>query len=335
MESLRTMRDSLSAIEACLDRDGALGQEEALLVLGDRSIPLSGLLAITDRLRRKHSGNRIRLCSIINAKSGLCSEDCSFCAQSSRYSTGVEHYPLLDVENLSMAAVEAAGKGAGEFSIVTSGAALRSEKELAVLEQALRAIRQSSASLQRCASLGRLTPEQLERLKQAGLDCFHHNLEASRSFFPRICTTHTYEDRVSMVRTARQAGFRVCSGGIFGMGETDRDRVALAMELKALDVDSVPLNFLQPIPGTPLERVSYLTPEICLRIIAAFRLLLPEKDIVICGGREYNLRDMQSMIFWAGANGMMIGNYLTTSGRDIEADLEMLQNLGLEPYEKE
>jgi len=333
--SLQTKRNSLAAIEDCLKRDGALGEEEALLVLGDRTIPLSGLLAVTDRLRRRHSGNRIRLCSIINAKSGFCSEDCSFCAQSSRYSTGVTHYPLLAVERLSVAAVEAASTGAGEFSIVTSGAALRSEKELTVLEQALRSIRQSSANLQRCASLGRVTPGQLYRLKQAGLECFHHNLETSRRFFPRICTTHTYDDRVKMVRTAKRAGFRVCSGGIFGMGEADRDRVALAMELRELDVDSVPLNFLHPIPGTPLEAAGFLTPEICLRIIATFRLLLPDKDIMICGGREYNLRDMQSMIFWAGANGMMIGNYLTTSGRDIEADLKMLKDIGLEPYEKE
>ena len=330
----RAKRDSLAAIEICLERDGGLGEGEALLVLGDCSIPLTGLLRITDRLRRKHSGNRIHLCSIVNAKSGSCSEDCSFCAQSAHYATGVKRYPLLGVENLSMAASEAAHTGAGEFSIVTSGAAVGSEKELKVLEQTIRNIRQSSANLQSCASLGRLSTEQLERLKQAGLECFHHNLEASRRFFPRICTTHTYDDRLEMIRTAKRAGFRVCSGGIFGMGETDADRVALALELKALDVDSVPINFLHPIPGTPLEKARYLTPEICLRIIAMFRLVLPDKDIVICGGREYNLRDMQSMIFWAGANGILIGNYLTTSGRDAEADLKMLQDLGLEPYEK-
>lgn len=331
----RAKRDSLAAIELGLERNGGLGEEEALLVFGDCSIPLTGLLRITDNLRMKHSGNRIRLCSIVNARSGSCSEDCSFCAQSAHYATGVKHYPLLAAENLSRAAGEAVRTGAGEFSIVTSGAKVRSEKELKVLERALGNISQSSANLQRCASLGRLSSAHLKRLKQAGLECFHHNLEASRSFFPRICTTHTYDDRVEMVHAAREAGFRVCSGGIFGMGETDSDRVALAFELKALDVDSVPINFLHPIPGTPLEKARYLTPEICLRIIAMFRLVLQDKDIVICGGREYNLRDMQSMIFRAGANGILIGDYLTTSGRDAGADLKMLRDLGLEPDEKE
>ena len=334
-DSQRKKKDSLAAIETALDRDGALGEREALLVLEDRSAPLSRLLAVADRLRREHSGNRIRLCSIVNAKSGSCSEDCSFCAQSAHYTAGVGAYPLLEGEALSRAAGEALRSGASEFSIVTSGAALRSEKEFTVLEQSVKSIAKSSAALQRCASLGRLSAGQLQRLRQAGLECVHHNLEASRSFFPRICTTHTYQDRAEMVRAARQAGFRVCSGGIFGMGETGRQGVELAMELKALDVDSVPINFLHPIPGTPLQSAGYLTPEACLRIIAMFRLVLPKKDIVICGGREYNLRDMQSMIFWAGANGILIGNYLTTSGRDAEADLKMLQDLGLEPYEKE
>ena len=327
----KTAAASLEAIEQRLAARGSLGEAEALLVLGDRSLPLSALLALTDRLRCEHSGNRIRLCSIVNARSGSCSEDCSFCAQSAHHAASVKRYPLLDARTLSAAAGEAQAAGAGEFSIVTSGATLRSEEEFQVLEEALGRIG-ASGRLQRCASLGRLSPGQLERLKAAGLECYHHNLEASQNFFPQICTTHSRRERVEMVRSARQAGFRVCSGGIFGMGETDVDRVALALDLKELEVDSIPLNFLQPIPGTPLEHSRHLTPETCLRIIAMFRLVLPDKDIVVCGGREYNLRELQPLIFWAGANGILTGNYLTTPGRDTGADLKLLEDLGFEPY---
>ena len=334
MREKNTAVSSLEIIERRLATRGSLGEAEALLVLGDRSFPLSGLLALTDRLRREHSGNRIRLCSIVNARSGSCSEDCSFCAQSAHHAASVKRYPLLDARALSEAAGKAEAAGAGEFSIVTSGATLRSEEEFRVLEEALGRIG-ASGNLQRCASLGRLSPAQLKRLKDAGLECYHHNLEASRDFFPEICTTHSRQERVEMLRSARQAGFRVCSGGIFGMGEKDADRAALALELKELGVDSIPLNFLQPIPGTPLEKCRHLTPETCLRIIAMFRLVLPDKDIVVCGGREYNLRELQPLIFWAGANGILTGNYLTTPGRDTGTDLKMLEDLGFEPYVEE
>ena len=324
--------DTIGTIEKSLVEAGSLGTEDALCVLEDKNLGLSSLFALTDFLRQQHSGKWIRLCSIINARSGACREDCAFCAQSAHYSTGIRSYPLLDSQALAEEARKAVQAGAGEFSMVTSGPAPGSEKEITVLEEALEKMREMPLSFRRCASLGRIGQEQLRRLKKAGLDCFHHNLEASGSFFPQICTTHTHAERVETVKMAKACGLRICSGGIFGMGEEPADRVALAMELKELGVDSIPLNFLHPIPGTPLENASYLTPEDCLRIIAMFRLVLPDKDIVVCGGREKNLRDLQSMIFCAGANGLLIGNYLTTAGRDVAADLRMLEDLGLEPY---
>ena len=323
---------TIEVIERSLEKRGSLGEHEARLVLTDKNLELSSLLAITDRLRRRHSGNLIRFCSIVNARSGGCREDCAFCAQSAHYRTMVERYPLLSAEKLAEAARGAERSGAGEFSIVTSGISFTGEQEIVSIERALKEIGSNCNGIQRCASLGRVEPKVLNRLKAAGLDCFHHNLEACRNFFPRICTTHYYEDREEMVRRIKAAGLRVCSGGILGMGESPEDRVALALELAALDVDSVPLNFLNPIPGTPLEGADYLTPVDCLRLIAMFRLVLPNKDIIVCGGREVNLRDLQSMVFFAGANGILIGNYLTTEGRNARDDLKMLANLGLEPY---
>jgi len=324
--------DTIGIIERTLEAQGSLGEREARLVLNDSSLELSDLLAITDRLRRSHSGNRIRLCSIVNARSGGCPEDCAFCAQSTHYRTKAERYPLLPTQELVEAAQRAERSGAGEFSIVTSGRSFGREEDISSVERALQEIGRDSGGFQRCASLGRVEPQVLQRLKAAGLDCFHHNLEACRIFFPRICTTHRYNERVEMVRRIKAAGLRVCSGGIFGIGEGPEHRVALALELADLDVDSVPLNFLNPISGTPLEEADYLSPPDCLRIIAMFRLVLPARDIIVCGGREVNLRDLQSMIFWAGANGILLGNYLTTEGRSARDDLKMLADLGLEPY---
>ena len=323
---------TIEIIERSLEKRGSLGKREARLVLIDKSLELSSLLAITDRLRRRHSGNHIRLCSIVNARSGGCREDCAFCAQSAHYRTRVKRYRLLTSEKLVEAARDAERSGAGEFSIVTSGVSFATEQEIVSVERALKQIGGNCNGIQRCTSLGRVEPKVLNRLKAAGLDCFHHNLETCRDFFPSICTTHCYEDRVEMVRRIKAAGLRVCSGGILGMGESPEDRVALALELAALDVDSVPLNFLNPVTGTPLEGADYLTPVDCLRLIAMFRLVLPDKDIIVCGGREVNLRDLQSMIFFAGANGILIGNYLTTEGRNARDDLKMLADLGLEPY---
>ena len=288
------------------------------------------VLAVTERVRRRHRGLEVNLCSIVNAKSGLCREDCSFCAQSVHHGSPIDTYPMVPSDRIVKAAASALRNGAREFSIVTSGTGVEKDRDVSTLVEALERIKEN-VPLERCASLGILRRDTLKRLKEAGLESYHHNLETSRNFFPKICTTHDYDDDVETVRTAKELGFYVCSGGLFGLGEGWRDRVELAATLRELDVDSIPINFLNPRPGTPLEGAKNLTPLECLKIIALFRLMLPDKDIIVCGGREVNLRELQPLIFAAGANGMMVGNYLTTPGRDPQKDLAMLRDLGLRP----
>jgi len=318
-----------TALEKGLDGVG-LSAKEALTLSSVPEEEIYGLLAVTEKVRRRHLGTEVNLCSIVNAKSGLCKEDCSFCAQSVKYSTGVTEYPMSAPEKIVGAAVDAAAFGAREFSIVTSGTAIEKERDIAALTEALGSMKES-VEMERCASLGILTKETLMKLKEAGLESYHHNLETGRSFFPKVCTTHDYDRDVEVVRTAKELGFHVCSGGIFGLGEGWEVRVELFETLRELGADSVPINFLNPRPGTPLEEAKNLTPVECLKIIALGRLMLPTTDIVVCGGRQTNLRDLQPLIFAAGANGMMIGNYLTTPGRAPEDDLQMLKDLGLRP----
>jgi len=294
---------------------------------GDDDLDL--LLTVADRLRRERFGNRVHLCSIVNAKSGRCPENCAFCAQSAHHDTKAPVYPLVSAERIVSEAEEAVRRGARCYGIVTSGTSV-TDQEIETICEAVRTIRERLPITPSC-SLGILTDEKLQRLKEAGVGTYHHNLETSRTFFPRICTTHDYEEDVETVRAAKRTGLTVCSGGLFGMGESLRDRVELALLLRDLSVDSIPLNFLNPIQGTPLAGISAITPRECLRTIALFRVICPTASISVCGGREYNLRDLQSWIFRAGANGMMIGNYLTTSGRNPDDDLRMLADLGLEP----
>jgi biotin synthase len=317
------------ALEKGLSGEG-LTAEEALYFTGLPNGSLYEILSVTERVRREHKGVEVNLCSIVNAKSGLCKEDCSFCSQSVRYNTGVSEYPMAGPAKLVEAARKAEAVGAREFSIVTSGTKVEKERDVATLAAALKEMK-GSVGMERCASLGILTREVLARLKNSGLESYHHNLETGRSFFPKVCTTHEYDDDVEVVRVAKELGFYVCSGGIFGLGEAWEDRIELASTLKELGVDSIPVNFLNPRPGTPLEGARNLTPVECLKIIALLRLMAPKKDIVICGGRSINLRDLQPLIFAAGANGMMIGNYLTTPGRDPEEDRRMIADLGLKP----
>ncbi len=291
---------------------------------------LTEILSVTERIRRKFKGDEVDLCAITSAKTGLCAEDCSFCSQSVNYATDIRSHTMLEADEIIENAKEAQASGAREFSIVTSGTKIEKERDIEKLIDALKGMK-GSVQVERCASLGNLTPETMHRLKKAGLESYHHNLETSRSYFPKICTTHRYEEDVTVVRNAKEAGFYVCSGGIFGIGESWDDRIELAETLAELGVDSVPINFLNPRPGTPLEHSENLTPRECLKIIALYRLMMPKTDIVVCGGRDLNLRDLQSMLFCAGANGMMIGNYLTTPGRKPEDDLNMIKDLGLKP----
>ncbi len=297
-----------------------------LLGIEDGLLPL--LFYGAGRIRDHYTGHGIKLCAIVNAKSGRCPEDCTFCAQSAHHKTQIEVYPLMDSQQILHKAQEAKTMGAKRFSIVTSGTALK-EKELEEVARTIRLVKKET-ELALCASLGMLTQGTAHLLKEAGLSCYHHNLETSPSFFPRICTTHRYEEDLDTLRAAKEGGLEVCSGGIFGLGESPAQRLELAFTLREMGVNSVALNFLNPIPGTPLERAETVTPLEILKFVALFRFIVADKDLRICGGREFGLRDLHPLIFWAGANGIMIGNYLTTSGRDHQADLQMIRDLDME-----
>jgi biotin synthase len=286
------------------------------------------LMAGADLLREHYFGRKVHLCTICNAKSGRCREDCRFCAQSAHYPTDVPSYELLEHERLVTPGAAAAKGPTHRYSIVTTGKGLGSA-EVSKIAAALAEVRDKG--LETCASLGILGPRQFEILKANGVTRYHHNLETAESHFQAVCTTHRYEDRLETVRAAKAAGLEVCSGGIFGIGESDDQVLELARTLSELAVDAVPLNFLVPIPGTPLQVGANLTPLRCLKIIAMFRFVLPDTPIFICGGREANLKELHPLVFHAGASGIMTGNYLTTSGRSLESDLAMLEMLGFRP----
>ncbi len=285
------------------------------------------LFLSANRIRKHFKGDEVSFCSIINARSGSCSQDCKFCAQSAHYSTGVKTYPLVSPQQVGQGAEAAIQARASHYGVVISGRGLGTEEETEQICRLLRAV--PSERLSACASLGELTPDFAARLRETGLTRYHHNLETSARFFPQVCSTHSYEDRVRTLQVAKDAGFELCSGGIFGLGEDWEDRIDLALALRKLGVNSVPLNFLLPVPGTPLEHNPPLPPLEILRIIAVFRLILPDRNIKVAGGREPNLRNLQSWIFFAGANGALIGNYLTTAGRPPEEDLQMIADLEL------
>ncbi len=285
------------------------------------------LFAAANRVRECFRGQRIDICSIVNAKSGACSEDCVYCAQSTHYATDAPVYPLISADRIEEAAASARRNGASRFCIVTSGRGIKSQEDLENISQGIQRV--MKMGLSPCATLGTLSREQLAYLKDAGLHRYHHNIETSHDYFPRICTTHTFEERLEVLRTAASLGLSACSGGILGMGETMEDRIKMAFILRELDVDSVPVNFLMPIPGTPLEHTPAIPPLEALHTIALFRFILPDKEIRVCGGRWNALGRLHPLIFTAGADGFMIGNYLTRSGLDPEDDKAMLKDLGL------
>jgi len=286
------------------------------------------MLSCANMIREEFKGNRIDLCSIINAKSGKCSEDCTFCSQSAHYNTNIKNYPLITRENIVKKAQKAASLGINRFSIVVSGRNLDNNDQWETVCKAINDI-SSVGDIKVCASLGTLTKEAARDLKKAGLARYHHNLETAESYFSTICTTHLFQDRVNTLIAAQEEGLEVCCGGLIGLGETAEQRVEFAFTLRDLDVDSIPINILNPIQGTPLENASPVPPMEILKIIAVYRFINPEKGIRICGGRITNLRDVQALIFLAGANAVMTGDYLTTSGGDIKDDLQMIKDLGL------
>lgn len=323
-----TIRDYIRKMADKILAGGAIGADEALTLSGAAGTDRYLLFAEAARIRDHYVGTAIHLCSIINAKSGRCAENCAFCAQSAHHDTGVEVYPLADEDEIVRCAVLAEQNGAGCFGIVTSGTSINSAEELDRVCRAVTRIKSETGIFPSC-SLGIMGQDTALRLKNAGMETYHHNLETARSFFPNICTTHDYEEDVATIRAAKAVGLKVCCGGIFGLGESFAQRIEMALTLRELNVDSVPLNFLNPVAGTRLENADNLTPLECLTIIAVYRFLLPGTRLSVCGGREKNLRELQSWMFLAGADGTMTGNYLTTPGRPPELDRQMLKDLEL------
>ena len=287
------------------------------------------LLYWANRIREKFFGNKIKVCSIIPARLGGCTQDCKFCAQSAGYDTAFKEVKTLSDEEILNAARKAKEKGLTNFGIVYSGKTI-SEKELVRLEKLIPKIK-NEIGISVCGGFGIINYEQASRLKKAGLSRYNHNLETSRNHFKNIVTTHDYDSRIETVKAAKKAGLGLCTGGIFGIGETDTDRIDMALQIRELGVDMVPMNFLHPIAGTPLADMPTMQPRQILRLIALYRFILPKVHIKAAGGRVLNLRDMQSWIFYAGTTSIISGDkYLTTAGRAVEEDLRMIKDLGLE-----
>ena len=304
-----------------------LDKKSALAFSRMESSEILKLFAFANSTRMKVRGNKIDLCSVVNAKSGFCPEDCAFCAQSVHSQTDIQRYPLMTKDEIVKAAIVSKGRGVRRFCIVMSGrkASAREIREICGFISEIKHM-----GLSPCATLGMLNESELRALKDAGLHRYHHNLETSEAFFNELCTTHTYREKVKTIQAAQSIGLSVCSGGIFGAGESWEDRIEMAFALKDLKVDSIPLNFISPIHGTPLGNREFLNPLEALKIIAIYRLILQDSEIRICGGRPNTLRDFNSYIFTAGADGLLIGNYLTTSGRNPDDDLQMIKDLGLD-----
>ncbi|NER22401.1 MAG: biotin synthase BioB [Symploca sp. SIO1C2] len=302
-----------------------LSREEALAVLNAPDVVLLEQLAAAYRVRYHYWENRVRLHFLLNAQSGLCPEDCNYCSQSKISTAEIAKYPLLAKEKILNAAARAQELKSGTFCFVISG---RSPNEF-VFTKVLEAVREVKGKyeLKVCACLGLLSEEQTHRLAEAGVDRVNHNLNTSENYHPQICSTHTFHDRVATIKNVQAAGITTCCGGILGMGESDEDIIDLAYSLRELDVTSVPLNFLIPIPGTPLAEIRELNPRRCLRILCLFRFLLPAQEIRIAGGREVHLKSLQPLGLYP-ANSIFIGDYLTTPGQAAYNDFQMIEDAG-------
>lgn len=305
-----------------------ISREEALHVLAVPQEELLELISACYRVRRHYHGQKIKLNMLINAKSGLCAEDCSYCSQSIVSQTGVERYPLQSREVLLEGARQALEVKAHTYCIVISGRR-PTERELKAVTEAVREIKEKFP-LRICCCLGLLNDEEVKRLRDAGVDRINHNLNTSEDRYGDVCSTHTFQDRTETIEAVKRGGISSCSGGIVGMGESDEQIVDLVFSLRDMDIDSIPVNFLIPIPGTPLAGIEYLTPQKCLAILCLFRLVNPSKEIRIAGGREFHLRSLQPLGLYV-ADSIFIGDYLTTRGEVPEADMQMLQDTGFVP----
>ena len=288
---------------------------------------LDSLCRGADEIRRRLRGDRADLCSIINGRSGRCGEDCKFCAQSSCHNAKINEYPFLEPEEILEDCRRHERQGVGRYSVVTAGRALNGRE----MDLALRAYRsmKENCKIELCASHGLLSQEDFYRLAEAGISRYHANIETSRRNFPNICTTHTYDDKLEVIRRARNAGLAVCSGGIIGMGETWEDRVDMAFSLYEMEIKSIPINILQPIPGTPFGTLPPLSEEEILRTIAMFRYINPDAEVRLAAGRN-SMEHSGKKVFTAGANAAITGDMLTTSGNNIADDMAMLTSMGFE-----
>ena len=313
---------SVRSMEEKIYKGHMVTKEEALLLL---TAPPKELYEAANRIRIHFCGNRFDLCSIINGKSGRCPEDCKYCAQSAHYQTDLNEYPLLPADTIAAQAVSNANRGVLRYSIVASGRAL-SDPEIDDLCKSIQKIRKS-CSIKVCVSVGLLKETQYQKLHAAGASRVHNNLEASARFFPTICTTHTTADKIEAIKAAKAAGMEVCSGGIIGLGESMEDRIDLALLLRSLNISSVPLNVLNPIPGTPLESTEPLCYSEILTTVAVFRFLLPSASIRLAGGRGL-MPDKGKACFLSGANAAISGDMLTTAGITIETDQKLIEECG-------
>jgi len=305
----------------------ALTADEGLAILQSEDAELLDLLSAAYRVRREYFGNTVQLYFLMNAKSGLCPEDCGYCSQSKVSDAAIERYNLLNAEQLLAGARVAAERQSKTYCIVISARG-PNQREMDAITEIVPQIK-SQFDLKICACLGLLTAEQAERLKACGVDRVNHNLNTSEQFYGDICSTHTYQDRVTTLQNVRKAGMELCSGGIVGMGEQDADVVQMAFALRELEVESIPVNFLNPVEGTPLSGIRRLNPRYCLKVLAMFRFANPTRELRISGGREMHLGSLQPLGLYP-ANSIFVGDYLTTKGQAPEADYKMIAELGFQ-----
>lgn len=315
MSNIQKLKDKIISGEL-IGKDEAMSLTEA---------DLSELCTAADSIRKEFMGTKVDTCTILNGKSGLCTENCKYCAQSAHNHTGVSEYPMLTSDEIVKRGLENAKLGVDRFDVVTAGLRL-TDSEVDVLCKAYSQIK-SRTDLELCSSNGLLSYEQFVRLHDAGVTRIHNNLETSRNYFPKICTTHTYDDKLETIRAAKRAGMEICSGGIIGMGESMEDRIDMALELQGLGVRSIPINILMPIKGTALENQPRLCDDEILRTIAVFRFINPQADIRLAGGRKL-LCDHGRQAFMSGANASIIGNMLTSVGNNVKEDFIMFEELG-------
>lgn len=304
-----------------------LTQEEAFEILNSPDDELLSLLQATYKVRKHYYGNKVKLNMIINAKSGLCPEDCGYCSQSIVSTAPIQKYTLLDKDTLIAGAREAMNRKAGTYCIVASGRGA-TDREIEQVVEAIKEIK-GEMPLKICCCLGIISEDKAQRLAEVGVERYNHNLNTSAKHHSSITSTHTYDDRVSTVEKVKAAGMSPCSGAIIGMGETHEDIYDIAVQLRQLDADSIPVNFLHAIPGTPLEGLKELEPRFCLKVLALFRFINPSKEIRISGGREVNLRSLQPLGLYA-ANSIFVGDYLTTAGQEMTDDHKMIEDMGFE-----